>query len=99
MIKLFYTPQARDDLQRLHDFIAADNPPAAARISRQLRDGIARLRAHPRLGMRVDITTGELAPEEIRDWLIVHYIVRYLILEASLVVLRIWHEREDRPAP
>ena len=38
-----------------------------------------------------------MAPEEIRDWPIGDYVVRYLITEERIVVLRVWHGKEQRP--
>jgi plasmid stabilization system protein ParE len=40
---------------------------------------------------------GEPAPAEIRDWLVGDYVVRYLIVGDGVIVLRVWHGREQRP--
>lgn len=40
---------------------------------------------------------GELAPEEIRDWLVGSYVVRYLIVGEKVIVLRVWHGKAQRP--
>jgi plasmid stabilization system protein ParE len=50
----------------------------------------------PRLGRRVTVTPGEAAPDEIRDWLVGDYVVRYLIAGDRVIVLRVWHGREQR---
>ncbi len=96
-MKLAYSREARDDLVRLRAFIAEHDPRAAERIARRLLQGIERLVRHPRLGKRVRIAPQELAPEEIRDWLVATYVVRYLVLSDQIVVVRVWHEKEDRP--
>jgi hypothetical protein len=36
------------------------------------------------------------APEEMRDWVTGDYVARYLLLHDTIVVLRIWHGRENR---
>jgi plasmid stabilization system protein ParE len=52
---------------------------------------------HPQIGQRVGIGPGESAPDEIRDWLVGPYVVRCLIAPDRVIVLRIWHGREQRP--
>ena len=96
-MRLAYAREARDDLVRLRAFIAEHDPRAAERTARRLLQGIERLMRHPRLGKQVRIAPQELAPEEIRDWLVAAYVVRYLVLSDQVVVLRVWHQREDRP--
>jgi plasmid stabilization system protein ParE len=95
-VKLVFSPQAVRDLQRLHDFISDKNPRAAARIAKLLRLGIARLRQNPQLGRRVRQAPDGWAPEEMRDWVTGDYVARYLLLHDTIVVLRIWHGRENR---
>ena len=94
---LSFTSQALADLVRLREFIAVHSEISAERAAKSLLKGIMLLSRHPRLGMRVSKGDGEAAPEEIRDWMVDKYVVRYLISDQRLVVLRIWHQREDRP--
>ena len=81
---------------RLRAFIAKHNPAAAERVARRLIQGIEGLIRHPRLGRRVTVAPDQMAPEEIRDWLVGDYVVRYLITEDRIVVLRVWHGKEQR---
>jgi plasmid stabilization system protein ParE len=90
-MKLGFSREARGDLIRLRAFIAEHDPTAAQRAARRLVQGIKRLARFPRLGKRVAIAPGESAPEEIRDWPVSDYVVRYLILPDRIVVLRAWH--------
>ena len=96
-MKLAFSREARDDLVRLRAFVAAHDPSAAQRVARRLIRGIERLIRFPRLGRRVIAAPGELAPEEIRDWLVGDYVVRYLIAGDRVIVLRVWHGKEQRP--
>jgi plasmid stabilization system protein ParE len=95
-LKLVYSPEAVADLRRLHDFVAEQNPLAARRLSKSLRDGIKRLKQFPRMGRRVRQSADVWAPEEIRDWVTGTYIARYLLLDETIVILRIWHQKENR---
>ena len=96
-MKLAFAREARSDLVRLRAFIAKHNAGAAERIAMRLIQGIERLLRHPRLGRRVTAAPDRVAPEEIRDWPIGDYVVRYLITEDRIVVLRVWHAKEERP--
>jgi plasmid stabilization system protein ParE len=96
-VKLAFSREARSDLLRLREFIAAHDPLAAERVARRLIRGIERLIRFPRLGRRVIAAPGELAPEEIRDGLVGSYVVRYLIVGDRIIVLRVWHGKEQRP--
>jgi len=95
-MKLAFSRQARDDFVRLRAFIAEHDPAAAARIARGMLRGIERLLRHPRLGKRVAIGPDVPAPEEIRDWLVLDYVIRYLISGDRILVLRMWHGKEQR---
>ena len=96
-MKLAFAREARDDLVRLRAFIAEHDPAAAERAARRLIQGIERLMRHPRLGQRVTASPDQVAPEEIRDWLVADYVIRYLIANDRVIVLRVWHGREQRP--
>ena len=96
-MKLAFSREARSDFVRLRAFIAEHGPTAAERAARRLIQGIKRLVRHPRLGKRVGIAPGQIAPEEIRDWLVGDYVIRYLIANDQLIVLRLWHGKENRP--
>jgi plasmid stabilization system protein ParE len=95
-VKLAFSREARGDLVRLRAFIAKHNPAAAERLARRLIQGIERLLRNPRLGRRVTVAPDQMAPEEIRDWVVGEYVVRYLIADQRIVVLRVWHGKEQR---
>jgi toxin ParE1/3/4 len=90
MMKLQFTRSAQRDLERLREFIAKKNPSAARRISQRLKKAITRLLEHPKMGVMVE----EI--EEARDLIQGDYIVRYTLLENTVIFLRIWHGKEER---
>lgn len=94
-MKLVYSPEALGDLVRLREFIAEKNPAAAQRISIALLNGIEPLKQFPRLGVEVRQAPD---PKTIRDLVVDRYVVRYLVTEKTIFILRVWHHREDRPA-
>ena len=49
-MRVVWTPEALQDRADVWDYIAADNPSAAARMDELFSDAAARLTAHPQLG-------------------------------------------------
>lgn len=86
-----YSEPAVNDLIRLREFIARENPLAAKHTARTLLLGIEKLKIFPRMGLAV---THSPQPEIIRDLFITHYTVRYLLQENNIFILRIWHDKE-----
>ena len=91
-MRLEYSLEAIADLKRLRAFIAKHNPAAAQRVSSELIQGIKALKKHPKIGHGVSVAPD---PETIRDLVLGKYIVRYLLLQKRIVVLRIWHHLEE----
>jgi plasmid stabilization system protein ParE len=89
-MQLQFTRSATRDLTRLREFIARHDPRAAARVSNRLSRIIRLLTDQPGLGQSVE----ELP--ETRDLMAGDYVVRYTVRDEYVVVLRVWHGREDR---
>ena len=89
-----WLPEARADVQRLFDFLVEASPSNAAAALRIIRGGAARLLEHPRIGRRMDDET------ERRELILPFgagvYVLRYRIEGETIVILRVWHGREDR---
>lgn len=92
-MKLIFAERAVSDLLRLRDFISQHDPNAAARIAAELVAKIDHLRRFPLMGRLVDESP---EPQRIRDLIASDYIVRYLPTDEAVIVLRIWHHREQR---
>lgn len=93
-MKLVWLPAARDDFRRLFDFLVEKDPAAAERAARAIRLGAKRLAAAPRLGRRMDDETERR--ELFVPFGVGAYVLRYRIRSETLVVIRVWHSREDR---
>ena len=91
-MRVQWTSKALSDLVRLHEFLAAVNKPAAARVVKSLTAAPAGLAANPRIGEKLE----EFKPSEVRRILVGHYEMRYEIVESTIYVLRLWHTREER---
>ena len=90
-MKLRFTNKALEDLERLHEFVAEKNPAAANRIREQLLASFQTLLEQPLGGKPVKSLP-------VRQWVSGDYVIRYLVDgEQSLIIVRIWHGRENRP--
>ncbi len=91
-MKLRWTEKGLSDLALLHEVLAGANPPAAAKVVRTLTAAVGRLAQHPRAGEKLE----QFEPREVRRIVVGHYEIRYEIQQATVIVLRFWHTREDR---
>jgi len=91
-MKLFYTPEAIDDLQKIRAFIEEKNPQAASRIGKGLVLRISELLQFPYAGKEVAKAP---RPNIIRDQIVGKYVVRYLVADQAVYILRIWHHKEN----
>lgn len=91
-MKVRYSPESIDDLQRVVEFVESKNPFAARRIAIDLQEGIEKLKQFPQIGLPVLKAPD---PEKIRDLYVSYYTVRYLIADDVIYVLRVWHNKEN----
>ncbi|GGX73819.1 type II toxin-antitoxin system RelE/ParE family toxin [Saccharospirillum salsuginis] len=90
-MKLVYTDEAIEDLQRLREFIADHNPTAAGRIAAELVGKIELLPDFPKMGTAVEMAP---VPDSVRDMVFGNYVVRYSVHASVIIILRVWHELE-----
>jgi len=91
-MKINWTSKALSDLVRLYEFLAVKNKQAAAHTVQSLSAAPDRLLDQARIGEKLD----EFDPREVRRIVIGRYEMRYEIQDSIIIVLRIWHTREDR---
>jgi plasmid stabilization system protein ParE len=94
-VKLIVSREAAADLERLHEFLREQNPDAAQRAVSVLADAVDSLATMPDRGRPSGIPA-------VRELIVPFgrsaYVIRYghFVDEDSVVVLRIWHGREQR---
>lgn len=91
-MRVQWTRSAASDLARLHDHLQPVAPEAAARIVQRLARAPDRLRDHPQIGERLDA----YGPRDVRRIIVGDYELRYEVTPEAIIVLRIWHGRENR---
>jgi toxin ParE1/3/4 len=82
-VKVRWTRKAERCLYEIGDYIALDDPKAAVRWIRQLRDRVRRASALPGTGRVVP----ELQREDIREVLLRNYRLMYRVDKRELVVI------------
>lgn len=93
-MKLRWLPEARDDIQRLFTFLLGKNAEAAKRAIRTIQLGADRLIEFPRVGRPMNDDSGRR--ELFVPFGAGAYVLRYRIHDARIIVIRVWHSREDR---
>jgi len=85
------SPEARDDVQEIRDYIARDSTEAARRVLAELRMAMRRLAEMPELGhVRED-----LADEPLRFWPVYSYLIIYRPEARPLQVVRVLRGSRD----
>jgi plasmid stabilization system protein ParE len=93
---LRWLPEALTDLARLRDFIRVHNPDAAERAAKRILEFVRKLQLHPLIGRPVV----DIDRPKLRDLFIpfgqAGYWLRYNITDKEIIIVRIWHSRENR---
>jgi len=84
-MKLFWTETARQDLQAIRRYIAADNPAAAKRWVGRLKERARDTLHSPLAGRKVP----EFLRNDIREMIEGNYRIVYQVLEDRLVILTV----------
>jgi toxin ParE1/3/4 len=91
-MRVRWTMDAADDLERITAHIAEDRPDAAIRIARTIYQGIASLTTFPNRGRAGQVErTRELVFAPLP------YIAVYRVREQIVEILHIYHAAQDRP--
>lgn len=92
--RLIWLPEAAQDLERLRQFIQANSPAASRRAARRIFEAAKVLQRQPDAGRPLEDPLG------FRDLVIPFgagaYVLRYRLTDVGVVVVRVWHSREDR---
>lgn len=92
-MRIEWTRPALQDLREAGEFIAADNPPAAARMASRVREAVEALTEQPNLGRPGRLlTTRELVVTGTP------FLVIYRVHLGALQVLRVLHHARRWPA-
>lgn len=95
MVIVKWLPEALDDIKRLHAWLKDKDGQAAARAAACILQGAQLLKRTPRIGRPMPDDTGR------RELFVAFgasaYVLRYMLTKNdSVVVIRVWHSKEDR---
>lgn len=91
MSRFVLTPAAREDLVEIVDFLREENPDAARRVLRTLRDTMGRLARTPGMGhLRED-----LSDEPLKFWPVYSYLIIYRPETRPLQIVRVLRGTRD----
>ena len=94
-MRVKWLPEALLDIERLYSFLNDKNPEAAARAATIILKGAMMLKSTPRIGRPMPDETGRR--ELFVPFGAGAYVLRYMQEdENTVVVIRVWHSREDR---
>ncbi len=91
-MKIKWSHSGSRDVIRLHAYLAQVAPESAAKVTQMLTRAPNRLRDFPRVGERVESED----TVEIRRLSVGHYVMHFEITGDEIVILRVWHAREER---
>lgn len=94
--RIHWTSPARFDLRRLRAWTERHSPAKASVQARRIREAVESLSGMPRLGRTVAVPDG--GSEELRELILPPYVIRYVVEPKRILIIRLWHGREDRPA-
>ena len=92
-LSLVWSATARADLIRLHAFIQPHNPRAAKQSAGKILKATRLILDNPAIGTPLE---GRQDYELFTPFGQNGYIFRYQIIERKIVILKIWHSRENR---
>jgi len=87
MSRFIISPQARQDLLDIRDYIARDSSESARRVLAALRSSFAKLAEMPEIGHLREDAGGE----PLRFWLVYPYLVVYRPHSKPLQIVRVLH--------
>jgi plasmid stabilization system protein ParE len=94
--QITWLPGATRDVARLRKFIKKENPTAAKRAGQRLLNAVNILLSNPEAGM----PSPDEDCEEFRDLYapfgLGGYTIRYQIQQYCIIIVRVWHSREER---
>ncbi len=94
--KIEWLPEATSDIARLRTFIKKENPRAAKKAGQRILGAVNLLIKNPKSGMPSQDEGCEGFRDLYAPFGMGGYTIRYRIKQRSIIIVRVWHSREDR---
>jgi plasmid stabilization system protein ParE len=92
-LALRWSGPALDDLRAIRGYVSRDDPTAAARLARRIREAVDRLRDYPLAARAVP----ELPRSPYREAIVAPYRIVVTVEPQAIFVVRVWHARREMP--
>jgi plasmid stabilization system protein ParE len=92
--KIVWRERALEDIDRLYNFLFKKDVQAATKAAQVILRGSSLLEESPRLGRPMADGTGRR--ELFIPFGAGFYVLRYFLTSDTVVIVRVWHGREDR---
>jgi len=92
--KVVWRERALKDIARLYDFLYEKSEEAAAKAAQIILRGSSLLQESPRIGR--PIADGTERRELFIPFGAGYYVLRFFLVNDAVVIVRVWHGREDR---
>ncbi|WP_319540965.1 type II toxin-antitoxin system RelE/ParE family toxin [uncultured Pseudodesulfovibrio sp.] len=89
-MRIRFSPESVQDLKRFHYFLAQHDAEAARTTVLNLKSAINKFAEMPRIGRALEDI------DDVREFVFGRYVVRYLVKDAAVYILRLWHTKESR---
>ena len=94
MSQLVWTPAAKTDIQKHHDYLYPRNADSADKAVKLILEAGKSLARSPKQGKLLDEAAG------IRKWPVAFgrygFVIHYALLASEVVILRVYHGRQNR---
>lgn len=94
MSQVVWLPEALEDVIRLRSFLEDKSLEAANRAAIVIRNGAKTLANFPAIGKPMNEGTGRR--ELLLPFGAGNYVLRYIIEREIIVIIRVWHSKENR---
>lgn len=94
MAKVEWLARALVDIDRLYNFLEDKNPLVAKQAAARIKHGALLLKDSPHIGRPMPDETGRR--ELFMSFGAGAYVLRYMQEKDTVVVIRVWHSRENR---
>lgn len=93
-MKVRWLSSALRELDRVHEYVARENPKAAKSVFKRIRSTATRLGRFPEIGRRGHVqSTREVIVDDLP------YIIVYRVSSDGVEIIRVLHTAMDRPGP
>ena len=88
-MKLVWLPRAIDNLDKIRQYIAQENPQAAQKVAQQIQQTVSHLKDHPQLGKPSLV-------DSLREIQVAKlpFTIPYKVINDTLIIARVFHNKQ-----